>query len=148
GGTVKYDPGRIPAFFIARGGWDRDNEGNSRPILAVEGRNTGPVITHPDRAVGGDGHAPGVNQIWIDVGGNARNVGLKIGPAVGVGARRSNTKRRRCQNEQRVRDQDANCSHKNFLSSSRFVFFLRWITPKVDESAMSEQGFSVTKLLP
>src|SRR4029077_18850926 len=92
GGAVEYDPGRIPAFFVGCGGRNRYNEGNGGTILMVESGNTGPIVTHPNRAVGGDGHAPGVDQVWIGMGRHASDVGLKIGPTVGIGARRDRTK--------------------------------------------------------
>src|SRR5204863_7608019 len=91
-GAVENVPGRISAFLVARRSWNRDNQRSGGAILVIEGGNTGPVVTHPDRAVGGDGHTPWVNQIWIDVGSDARDVGLKIGPAVGIGARCNNSK--------------------------------------------------------
>ena len=92
GGAVEYDPGRIPAFFVARGGWNRDDKGNGGPILVVEGGNTSPVVANPDRAAGGNSHAPWVDQISIEVCSDAGDVGLKISPAVGIGARRDNAK--------------------------------------------------------
>ena len=88
--AVEHNSGRIPAFFVARCGWNRDDEGNSRPILMIESGNTGSVVTHPDGPVRGDGHAPGVDQISIDVCSDPSDVGLKIGPAIGVGTRRNN----------------------------------------------------------
>src|SRR5436305_9335131 len=77
-GAVEDDPGRISAFFVARRSWNRDNQRSGGAILVIEGGNTGPVVTHPDRAVGGDGHTPRVDQIWIDVGSDTGKVGLKI----------------------------------------------------------------------
>ena len=49
-GTVKNDAGGIAAVFIPSGGWNGDNEGNSRPILAIKSGYTRSVVAHPDGA--------------------------------------------------------------------------------------------------
>ena len=57
-----------------------------RAILVIQGRNTSPIITHPDDAVGGCRHAPGIDQVSIDMLGHAGDVGLKVFPAISVSA--------------------------------------------------------------
>ena len=92
-GAVEDLSGGIAAVLVPRSRRNRDDQGDGGAVLAVECRDTSAVVADPYGAVRRrDRHAPGIDQISIDVGSDAGDVGLKIGPAVGIGARRNNGK--------------------------------------------------------